>query len=266
MQNGKHQRVNVNAHKVVRINVKNWYGRIVVKKNRSWLFNSSFWRERVVLNDDIWEKNQKNFLRPVHNFKSSEKPHFFEHITSNISKSWRDRLILISDLDSTSKITPEMIFRFPFQQQIQTHYLQTCVIDYHNFFKIEDWLLLSDFKILEAITFWRMKNKNEGFDFQAFSPFYWFSTIKINTKLYFLTKDKRPCIALKVSSWQKEISSSTLHSRGISTETCLSAFVRRDFIPSYQPSISVRTSVRHDRKKGVALSRILVFWLTSSDA
>ena len=47
MQNGMHQRVNV------------------------WI-----WRERVVLNDDIWEKNQKNFLRPVHNLKSSEKPHF----------------------------------------------------------------------------------------------------------------------------------------------------------------------------------------------
>ena len=52
MQNGKHQRVNVNAHKVVRINVKTWYSRIFVKKNRLWLFNSSFWRERVVLNDD----------------------------------------------------------------------------------------------------------------------------------------------------------------------------------------------------------------------
>ena len=76
MQNGMHQRVNVNAHKVVRINVKTWYGRIFVKKNRSWLFISSFWRERVVLNDDIWEKNQKNFLRPVHNLKSSEKLHF----------------------------------------------------------------------------------------------------------------------------------------------------------------------------------------------
>ena len=94
-----HQRVNVNANKVVRINVKTWYGCIFVKKNRSWLFNSSFWRERVVLNDDIWENNQKNFLCPVHNLKSSE--------------SWRDRLILISDSDSTSKITPEMIFRFP---------------------------------------------------------------------------------------------------------------------------------------------------------
>ena len=47
-----------------------------VKKNRSWLFNSSFWRERVVLNDDIWERNQTNFLRSVHNLKSSEKPHF----------------------------------------------------------------------------------------------------------------------------------------------------------------------------------------------
>ena len=46
------------------------------KKNHSWLFNNSFWRERVVLNDDIWEKNQKNVLRPVHNLKSSEKPHF----------------------------------------------------------------------------------------------------------------------------------------------------------------------------------------------
>ena len=34
-------------------------------------------------------------------------------ITSNISKSWRDRLIPISDSDFTSKITPEMIFRFP---------------------------------------------------------------------------------------------------------------------------------------------------------
>ena len=32
MQNGMHQRVNVNAHKVVRINVKTWYGRIFVKK------------------------------------------------------------------------------------------------------------------------------------------------------------------------------------------------------------------------------------------
>ena len=62
MQNGMHQRVNVNAHKIVRISVKTWYGRIFVKKNRSWLFNSSFWRERVVLNDDIWEKNQKNVL------------------------------------------------------------------------------------------------------------------------------------------------------------------------------------------------------------
>ena len=76
MQNGMHQRVNANAHKVVRINVKTWYGRIFVKKNRSWLFNSSFWREKVVLNDDIREKNQKNFLRPVHNLKSSKKPHF----------------------------------------------------------------------------------------------------------------------------------------------------------------------------------------------
>ena len=38
---------------------------------------------------------------------------FFEHIISNISKSWRDRLILISDSNSASKITPEMIFRFP---------------------------------------------------------------------------------------------------------------------------------------------------------
>ena len=75
MQNGMHQRVNVNAHKVVRINVKIWYGRIFVKKNR-WLFNSSFLRKRVVLNDDVWKKNQKNFLRPVHNLKSSEKPHF----------------------------------------------------------------------------------------------------------------------------------------------------------------------------------------------
>ena len=76
MQNGMHQRVIVNAHKVVRINVKTWYGRIFVKKNGLWLFNSSFWRERVVLNDDIWEKNQKNFLHPVHNLKSSENPHF----------------------------------------------------------------------------------------------------------------------------------------------------------------------------------------------
>ena len=75
MQNGMHQRVNANAHKVVRINVKTSYGRIFVKKNRSCLFNSSFWRERVVLNDDSWEKKQKNFLRPVHNHKSSEKPY-----------------------------------------------------------------------------------------------------------------------------------------------------------------------------------------------
>ena len=45
MQNGMHQRVNVNAHKVVQINVKTWYGRIFVKKNRSWLFNSLFWRK-----------------------------------------------------------------------------------------------------------------------------------------------------------------------------------------------------------------------------
>ena len=59
MQNGMHQRVNVNAHKVARINVKTWYGRIFVKKNRSWLFNSSFWRERVVLIGNIWEKNKK---------------------------------------------------------------------------------------------------------------------------------------------------------------------------------------------------------------
>ena len=79
MQNGMHQRVNVNAHKVVRINVKTWYGRIFVKKNRSSLFNSSFRKERVVLNDDIWEKNQKNFLRPVHNLKSSENPIFRAH-------------------------------------------------------------------------------------------------------------------------------------------------------------------------------------------
>ena len=35
-----------------------------------------FWRERVVLNDGIQEKNQINFLRPVHNLKSSEKPYF----------------------------------------------------------------------------------------------------------------------------------------------------------------------------------------------
>ena len=28
-------------------------------------------------------------------------------------KSWRHRLVLISDSDSTSRITPEMIFRFP---------------------------------------------------------------------------------------------------------------------------------------------------------
>ena len=35
MQNGMHQKVNVNAHKVVRINVKTRYGRIFVKKNRS---------------------------------------------------------------------------------------------------------------------------------------------------------------------------------------------------------------------------------------
>ena len=71
-----HQRVNVNAHKVVRINVKTLYGRIFVKENRLWLFNDSFWRERVVLNDEIWEKNQINFLRPVHNRKRSEKPDF----------------------------------------------------------------------------------------------------------------------------------------------------------------------------------------------
>ena len=76
MQNAMHQRVNVNAHEVVRINVKTWYGRIFVKKNRSWLFNSSFWRERVVLNDEILGKNQKKILRPVHSLKSSEKPHF----------------------------------------------------------------------------------------------------------------------------------------------------------------------------------------------
>ena len=29
-----------------------------------------------MLNDDIWEKNQKYYLRPVHNLKSSDKPHF----------------------------------------------------------------------------------------------------------------------------------------------------------------------------------------------
>ena len=113
MQNGMHQRINVNTHKVVWINVKTWYGRIFVRKNRSWLFNSSFWREIIVINDEIWEKNQKNFLRPVHNLKSSKKTPFLEHMTSNISKSWCNRLILIPDSDSTSKITPEMIFRFP---------------------------------------------------------------------------------------------------------------------------------------------------------
>ena len=46
------------------------------KKNRSWLFNSSFWREGVVLNDEIWEEKQKNFLHPVHNLKSCDNPHF----------------------------------------------------------------------------------------------------------------------------------------------------------------------------------------------
>ena len=76
MQNGMHQRVYVNAHKVVRINAKTWYGRIIVKENSLCLFIISFWRERVVLNDDIGEKNQKNFLRTVHNLKSIENPHF----------------------------------------------------------------------------------------------------------------------------------------------------------------------------------------------
>ena len=61
------------------------------KKNRSWLFNSSFWKERVVLNDDIWEKNQKNFL-----------------IRILRQKLLRKRLLA-------------------FQQQIQNHYLQNCV-------------------------------------------------------------------------------------------------------------------------------------------
>ena len=60
MQNDMHQRVNVNAQTVVRINVKTWYGRTFVKKNRSWLFNSLFWRKRIVLNDDIWEEKTKN--------------------------------------------------------------------------------------------------------------------------------------------------------------------------------------------------------------
>ena len=35
MQNGMHQRVNVNPHKVVRINVKTLYGRIFVEKKIS---------------------------------------------------------------------------------------------------------------------------------------------------------------------------------------------------------------------------------------
>ena len=106
IQNGMQQRVNVDAHKVVRINVKTWYGRIFVEKNRSWLFNSSFWRERVVLNDDIWEKNQNT--------------------TSNISKSWRDSLFWFR-----IRILRQKLLRkrpIAFQQQIQTHYLQTCVI------------------------------------------------------------------------------------------------------------------------------------------
>ena len=79
MQNGMHQRVNVDAHKVVRINVKTWYGRIFVKKNLSWLFNSSFWRERVVLNDDIWEKNQKIFCALYITSKVAKNPIFRAH-------------------------------------------------------------------------------------------------------------------------------------------------------------------------------------------
>ena len=79
MQNGMHQRVNMNAHKVVRINVKTWYGRISVKKNRSWLFNSSFWRERLVPNDDIWEETKKISCALYITSKVSKNPIFRAH-------------------------------------------------------------------------------------------------------------------------------------------------------------------------------------------
>ena len=93
-----------------------------VIKNRSWLFNSLFCRERVVLNDDIWEKNKKKISCALYITSKVAKIPFFEHITSNISKSWRDRLIRILRRKLPRK------WSSVFQQQIQTHYLQTCVI------------------------------------------------------------------------------------------------------------------------------------------
>ena len=69
----------VNAHKVVRINLKTWYGRIFVKENRSWLFNSSFWRKRVVLNDNIWEKTKKISCTLYITSKVAKNPIFRAH-------------------------------------------------------------------------------------------------------------------------------------------------------------------------------------------
>ena len=79
MQNGMQQRVNVNAHRVVRINVKTWYGRIFVMKNRSWLLNSSFWRETVVLNNEIWGKTEKNSCALYITSKLAKTPIFRAH-------------------------------------------------------------------------------------------------------------------------------------------------------------------------------------------
>ena len=108
----KFQRVNVNAHSIVQIDVKTQNGRNFAKKHCWWSFESWFWRIRVVLNDATCKLDQTNFVRPVHNLKNCKKTGFFEYITSNISKSWRDGPILSSDSDSPQKTLRKWLSAF----------------------------------------------------------------------------------------------------------------------------------------------------------
>ena len=60
-----------------------------------------------------FKKNTKKISCALYLTSNVAKNPIFRAHNLKYKKSWRDRLILILDSDSTSKITPEMVFRFP---------------------------------------------------------------------------------------------------------------------------------------------------------
>ena len=73
------QRVNVNAHSIVRIDFKTQNGRNFAKKNRWWSFKSWFWKVRVVLHDATCKLDQKMLCALYITSKIAKNPIFRVH-------------------------------------------------------------------------------------------------------------------------------------------------------------------------------------------